>query len=526
VAQLLGLWTGLDQTRRIAAAALLIVSLLGLGTMLRAAFQPGYALLYAGLEDAMAGEVMLALDARNIPYQVRGDSIHVPAPLRDETRLMLAASGLPANAHAGYELLDSLSGFGTTAQMFDAAYWRAKEGELARTIVASPHVRAARVHIAQTTAQPFRRDTPPSAAVTVTTTSGMLNASQAQAIRHLVASSVAGMLPDQVAVIDGAGGLVYGPEGDGQISTPNDRAADLRRRVERLLEAHVGHGRAVVEVSLDLNTDREVIHERRVDPDSRVAIATETEESTAQNSDNGAQQVTVASNLPDGDAGQPGPRSESRENQTRARTNFDMSETRREIERLPGATRRLSVAVLIDGVRTPGTDGTLVWRPRTDPELETLRDLVASAVGFDAERGDVITLRSLEFEPVAALGTEARTGWLQGAALDATALLRWMLLLVAIVVFALMVVRPLLRAMRTDQTARLPALDEPVTPVLLNSSNTVLPAQGRRDMDTIPEDPVERLRGLIATRGPESVELLRHLINDNGPAKSPSRKDS
>lgn len=525
MAQLFGLWAGLDQTRRIAVMAVLVVSVIGLGFMLRATFQPGYALLYAGLEEAAAGEVMLALDARNIPYQVRGDSIHVPALMRDETRLMLAASGLPANAHAGYELLDTLSGFGTTAQMFDAAYWRAKEGELARTLVTSPHIRAARVHIAHTSAQPFRRDTPPSAAVTITTSGGMLTAVQAQAIRHLVASSVAGMLPDQVAVIDGAGGLVYGPGNDNPVGAPHDRAAELRRRVERLLEAHVGHGRAVVEVSLDLNTDREVIHERRVDPDSRVAIATETEESSAQNSDSGAQAVTVASNLPDGDAGQPGPRTESRENQTRARSNFDVSETRREIERPPGATRRLTIAVLIDGVRAPGPDGALVWRQRTDNELETLRDLVASAIGFDAARGDVITLRSLEFEPVAALGTEASTGWLQATALDLTALTRWVMLLAVVIAFALLVVRPLLRTLRNDDFRLTSAPEDQANPVLLSADAAGLPPTGRIAAAETPSDPVERLRGLIAARGPETVELLRHLIDENASGKAAQRKD-
>ena len=69
--------------------------------------------------------------------------------------MTLAAEGLPANSGTGYELLDSLSGFGTTSQMFDAAYWRAKEGELARTLLAMPQIRAARVHLASAPARPL-----------------------------------------------------------------------------------------------------------------------------------------------------------------------------------------------------------------------------------------------------------------------------------------------------------------------------------------------------------------------------------
>ena len=129
---------------------------------------------------------------------------------RDSLRMTLAAEGLPANSGAGYELLDGLSGFGTTAQMFDAAYWRAKEGELARTIRANPQIKSARVHIAQAPEMPFQANVPPKASVTVTTAGGGLSTAQARAIRHLVAAAVPGLLPEAVAVIDSVGGLIPG----------------------------------------------------------------------------------------------------------------------------------------------------------------------------------------------------------------------------------------------------------------------------------------------------------------------------
>ena len=129
-------------------------------------------LLFGGLEARAAGDVIAALDQRGIPYDVRGGAIYVPTAQRDTLRMGLASEGLPTNGSQGYELLDSLSGFSTTSQMFDAAYWRAKEGELARTILASPHVRAARVHISTSATRPFQRDQAPTAAVTVTTAGG------------------------------------------------------------------------------------------------------------------------------------------------------------------------------------------------------------------------------------------------------------------------------------------------------------------------------------------------------------------
>ena len=88
--------------------------------------------------------------------------------------MVLAGQGLPANSGTGYELLDGLSGFGTTSQMFDAAYWRAKEGEIARTILANPLIRAARVHIAQAPTKAFQPEQKAKASVTVSTAAGGL----------------------------------------------------------------------------------------------------------------------------------------------------------------------------------------------------------------------------------------------------------------------------------------------------------------------------------------------------------------
>lgn len=512
--QVQAFWTRLDTRSRLLAAGLGLGAVLILLLIAQQGLKPGQALLYAGLEEAAAGEVIQALEARNVPYEVRGDAIYVPTSNRDELRLMLASAGLPANSHTGYELLDTLTGFGTTSQMFDAAYWRAKEGELARTIVASPHVRSARVHISQGVSTTFRRDIAPSASVSVTTSGAAMTPDQARALRFLVASAVPGMTPEDVSIIDGANGLVLGA-GDAEqpASQTTDRARELRRNVERLLEAHVGPGRSVVELSIETVTDRETITERRIDPETRVAVRSEVEESRNSSTDSRAQGVTVASNLPDGDAGAEGGAAENTETMTRQNTNFDISETLREIQRGPGAIRRMTVAVLIDGVQEPQPNGAPTWRPRTEEELETLRGLVASAVGYDESRGDIITLESLRFEPVPALGTEARSGLFANSALDLMTLLRWAFLLAVLAIFILFVLRPILRAARHDS----PRPDN-----LLAMDPAMPPDEGVQRFDaTDPasavdptEDPVARLRRMIEERQDESAQLLRHWMDD------------
>ena len=513
--QVQAFWTRLDTRGQLMVAGLGLGAVLVLMLIAQQGLKPSQALLYAGLEEAAAGEVIQALEARNVTYDVRGDAIYVPAPDRDELRLMLASAGLPANSHTGYELLDSLTGFGTTSQMFDAAYWRAKEGELARTIVASPHLRSARVHISQGVSTAFRRDVAPSASVSLTTSGAAMTADQARALRFLVASAVPGMTPEDVSIIDGANGLVLG-SGDARqpAAQTADRARELRRNVERLLEAHVGPGRSVVELSIETVTDRETITERRIDPETRIAVRAETEETRSSSTDSRAQGVTVASNLPDGDAKAEGGAAENTETLTRQNTNYDMSETLREIQRGPGAIRRMTVAVLIDGVQEPQTDGTLAWRPRTDEELETLRGLVASAVGFDESRGDIITLESLRFEPAPGLGTEARSGLFANAALDLMTLLRWAFLLAVLAIFILFVLRPILRAARQDSGLRSDNLlaPDPAMPAgdgvqRFDAGDPTAP------LDT-PDDPVARLRRMIEERQDESAQLLRHWMDD------------
>ena len=145
--QLLNVWMGLDIRRQITVVVATVAMFLAVLAMSRIVSAPSMTLLYAGLENGAAGDVVRSLEQRGVPFEVRGGSIFVPASDRDQLRMTLASEGLPANSSRGYELLDSLTGFGTTSQMFDAAYWRAKEGELARTIVSGPHIALARVHI-------------------------------------------------------------------------------------------------------------------------------------------------------------------------------------------------------------------------------------------------------------------------------------------------------------------------------------------------------------------------------------------
>jgi len=527
----------------------MFAAVLGLSRM---ASQPTMTLLYAGLDPAAAGEVVASLEQTGVTYDVREGAIFVESSRRDALRMTLAAEGLPANKDQGYEILDSLTGFGTTSQMFDAAYWRAKEGELARTIVSSPQIKGARVHISNPSSNPFQRNLKPTASVTVTTSSGTLSSARAKALKYLVSSAVAGLAPEDVSVIDGRGGLVMNGEESSGMTSGDDRAAELRRNIQRILEARVGYGNAVVEVSVETVTESEAITERRFDPDSRVAISSETEErsNTASGTQGGA--VTVASNLPEGDAGGGESDSRSENTETRERINYEVNETTREVLRAPGAIKRVSVAVLVDGLRNiDPTTGEETWEPRSDEEMAALQEIVGSVVGFNADRGDSITLKSMEFEPVEMVAPDEPSGISQMFNLDIMSLVQIAVLAIVALVLGLFVVRPILSANGQADTMALAPPDAlggeqdanalpnfelpgmegiPGAPALTGEiDDGLMPMPGLAMMS--PEDmmsdnhlstgsgndldPVERLRNLIEERKEETVEILRSWMEDH-----------
>ncbi|MDO5369702.1 flagellar basal-body MS-ring/collar protein FliF [Paracoccus sp. (in: a-proteobacteria)] len=509
-------WGERSSSQKQLIAAAFLLTFLAVGAFALLANRTPMALLYSGLDPARAGEVMAELDKTGVPSEIRGDAIWVDAAERDRLRLTLAGMGLPAAGGAGYEILDGMSGFGTTSQMFDAAYWRAKEGELARTILTVPGVKAARVHLAPPATRGYRRDAGGAASVTVTMGGGGLDAKQARSLQFLVSSAVPGLDPERVKVIDSARGIVS----TGEETVAADRAAEMKRNVERILEPHVGPGNAIVELNLDLVTETEQLSEQTFDPNGRALVSQENEETTDQstNSEQGA--VTASSNLPEGTGAQ-GEQSRSTSSETRQRQNYEVSRITREILRAPGATRRLTVAVLVNGTPQRAADGTEAILPRSEVELEALRELVASAVGFDEARGDVITVKSLPFSAMGTEGTLAEPGGILSR-LALNDLARLALIGFFALAVAMVVMRPILRS-RT--AAASPLLDasgaasgEVLPPALASAmmaeGATTLPSlsTAQPEVELMPPaalaDPVARLRDLMRERREESVRIL------------------
>ena len=533
VQQLQSLWSALDTSKRMVVLGAAITVFIGVLALTRMAATPTMALLYSGLSPSAAGDVVAALEGQSVPYQIEGNTILVPEALRDQLRLTLASSGLPANSGEGYELLDGLSGFGTTSQMFDAAYMRAKEGELARTIIATPSISAARVHIAKGTGNPFRDQTLPTASVSIRGDGSQISDSTAEAIRFLVASAVAGLQAENVSIIDADRGVVMGNQVD---PTPARSAMEhgerLKLNVERLMQALTGIGGAVVEVNVETLTDEEMIVERTIDPDGRVAISTNTQEITRSSNSSDGAGVSVASNLPEGE-GAGGGQESSQNSELQETINYEVSETTREVRRIAGSIKRVSVAVLVDGARRVDDSGTEVWEPRGAEEMAQLEQLVKSAVGFDESRGDTVTIQSMDLQPDPALVETPENGWVNSQPLDIMALAKLGVTAAVVLALGFFVIRPILMGARNGQ-GELNTLED--APALPGAGASALdgeiaddfmgdfggmgggPMMGSAldsfsmDGDGGGDDPVDRLKNLIESRQEETVEVLKSWV--------------
>tara|TARA_R110000787_G_scaffold4726_9_gene17923 strand:- start:32658 stop:34175 length:1518 start_codon:yes stop_codon:yes gene_type:complete len=366
--------------------------------LVRGAIQQPMALLYSGLEPAHTGEIIEELEKRGAKYEIRGDAIFIAQNDRDAVRFSLAQAGLPQQSVQGYELLDEVNGFSVTSEMYNAAYWRAKEGELTRTILAIPGVQSVRVHIGASLRSGFARSEPKQTASVTLAASRDLSGGQAQAIQYLVALAVSGLNPDEVAVIDSQKGILAGP-GVASANQPNAKAetqaALLEQKILRLLEARVGPSNARVSVSVDVSHERQTTSAVMFDPDSRV-VRTRSSGDVSESSGGSAAGITAASNLPQAND-QAGKASTSTARNSSENVSYEINETRTQTEKLPGAVERISIAVLVNdqvlGIDPAATDAAAL----TDQMIEDFKQLITSAAGLDTSRGDDLTVEIMPF---------------------------------------------------------------------------------------------------------------------------------
>jgi flagellar M-ring protein FliF len=415
------------------------------------------ALLFADVDMREAGQITQRLETADIPYELRGDgsSIFVARSRVLEARMMLSADGLPSRGSVGYEIFDQPDALGQTQFQQNINRLRALEGELARTIASLDGISSARVHLVLPERQLFQRDAEqPSASIVLQLRRDALTPQQVRAIRNLVASATPGLTSNRVTILDETGRLLAAASTEGGMDAEgvDARQASVEERIRQtvtdIVEGVVGPGNARVQVNAELDLSRVSETSERYDPEGRVVRSTSSSEDTGASTDGrSAQGATAGANVPDGAGANGGQGGASDSNESSQETvNYEISRTTTTRVTEGGTLKRLSVAVAVDGVTTPGADGAeAAYAARSEEEMQRITALVRSAVGFSQERGDTVEVVNVRFSRQAPAGgvEEQAPGMFDLGGMDLMRIIEIVAALVAALAFVFFVLRPL-----------------------------------------------------------------------------------
>lgn len=523
----------------------------GVGVMLWSV-GPTYSLLFSNLPPEDAASITQALDSARIPYKLEdgAGSISVPAEQLAVARMKLAAQGLPEGG-GGVNALTKDPGFGVSAFMESARYQHALETELARTIASLQNVQGARVHLAMARQSAFVSDRRPgSASVFLQIKAGRrLDAEQVQAIANLVASSIPEMHASQVTVVDQAGRLLSAPNADSDLAMRDKMFEFAHRleesyaqRIQELLTPLVGPGRvrAQVVAQVDMATTEQT--REQYNPQSQVVRSESVAEEAARNGAGNAGGVpgaltnqppqpgvalppgaspavaqsgaTAPGTNPQAGAATPntsgstqvtGPDSTSRQS-TR---NYEIDRTMAYTRQPAGRVTRLSVAVLIDNLRTTDKDGKVTETPVPPEQIERLTALVRDAVGFDASRGDSVNVVNSSFlgeAPVAEGELESVPLW-ERAWVQTLAKVLAGLVIVLIIIYS--VLKPLARGL--INAAKAPAIRQGAIAVAAGGPNVPPEAPAIEY-----EQQIAQARGLVTADPKRGAQVVKSWVATDG----------
>lgn len=435
---LLAIWNRLRANPRMpllvaASAAIAIVVALLLWVK-----SPDYRVLYSSLNDRDGGAIVNQLTQMNIPYRFaeNGAALLIPAEKIHETRLRLAQQGLPKGGAVGFELLDQEK-FGISQFSEQINYQRALEGELSRTIASLGPVQNARVHLALPKPSLFvREQKSPSASVTLTLQPGRaLDDGQISAIVYLVSSSVAGMPPGNVTVVDQSGRLLTQSDGTGrdlnaaQLKYTNEVETRFQRRIEAILAPIVGSTNVHAQVTAQIDFATREQTDEEYQPNQQPNKAAIRSQQTSQSAQSGGAQANgvpgALSNQPSAPvsapietpkpntstdnkangAGNRGTTANAGPQNTRndATTNYEVDRTIRHTQQKAGSVQRLSVAVVVND---QGVDKDGKPQPMNKEQLAKIESLVREAMGYSSSRGDTLNVINTPFSDTEIISSE------------------------------------------------------------------------------------------------------------------------
>ncbi len=357
-----------------------------------------YAPLYTNLDQTEAGEVITYLSDNKIKYNLvnGGKTIEIPTDDVYKTRIALASQGLPRSGIVGYSIFDQ-NNLGMTDFLQNLNFRRALEGEITRTIMQLHEVQAARVHIVMPKERLFKKDAKSATASVVLKLRGgstTLDKHQIKGITHLVASSVEGLMPSNISIIDYNGNLLTsGSESDplaglssSQLEVRKQIEAYLQDKAQSMMDDVLGNGKAVIRVTADLNF-------QQIERTSEIFDA---------NSPSIRSEERVKTTLATSDKSDETNESSQDDNSETVITNYELNKTVEHLVNAVGTIDRISIAVMVDGKYSPqeNADGVteMIYEPRSQEELDRFASIIRNAVGFDSQRNDQIEMINIAFD--------------------------------------------------------------------------------------------------------------------------------
>ncbi len=398
--QFISYWKKQSLGRQVTLAALVLAIAILTPVLVNWAYAPSYSVAYSGLSEADAAQIVQKLDDNSIPYQLKNSgTIEVPNDQVYTTRLLIAREGLPQSSTVGYELFSGSSMLGMTEFSQKVNYQRAVEGELERTIGSLEAVKAVRVHLVVPEKSLLSSDQSlTTASVTIQVSPGnVLDNSQVRAITHLVASSVEGLKPENVVVVDSNGNLLASGTGsasennltikDDQRAIEQAYALEVQNRVQTLLDKILGPNRSIVQATVEMDWTQREVTSNTYSPTEVALRSSQIINESSSSGDTTGGVPGAASNLPTPVATTTGSGA-SAYTRNEETLNYEVSQVQSHEVITPGKVSRVSVSVMVDGI----TDQT---------QLETIKSAVQVAAGFDSTRGDQIVVESFAFDRAA-----------------------------------------------------------------------------------------------------------------------------
>ena len=449
VSQLLKGFNALTPSKKMVVLIATAVSLLSIWSLVFFVNQQEYRVLFSNLSNEDAGKIIARLDEQKIPYKLSptGDSIRVPSQKVSELRLDLASSGLPQGGAVGFEIFDDKN-FGVTEFVQQLNYQRALQGELARTISSLDEIQKSRVHIVIPQKSLFiEQQAKPTASVFLKLTSGRkLRSPQVEGIIRLVASSVEGLSPNEVMVVDSSGNVLsktvpdseFSQMTNSQIGYQKNVEKELSTRIQSMLEKIVGHGKVVAEVSASHDFQVTEKTEEVYDPEEPVvrSVHRKTEKSGTPFSGKGQSTVSPTERQ----------RNDvyrtSREKSDEV-INYEITRVVSKTVMPVGEIKKLSVAVLVDGNYVKDDKGVEAFQPRSKEELAILENLVKKSVGFDTRRGDTVVISSAPFKKVDMDAEMIEEGSWKNILISLIPAIKFVVSLLALLLVVFIILRPL-----------------------------------------------------------------------------------